>query len=220
MNRYLTRVTLAIAFAFGALVVTAEEKKKDDPKAVKPGDDKKKPAPKDDDKKKKKGDDDKKGDEEKPKKDEPKSVEKLPDFSNYVSGGDINGEVFKADDSSITIRVTQPPSRSNSYREKHIDTVYKYAEGALARRKDPPPFFDDKGLKRQAKPEELEKLRKPMGAPHYMMERTDIKPGDIVTLKMARPRTIPASKAKPDDYEIKYAIVIGEKPPPKDDKKK
>lgn len=85
----------------------------------------------------------------------------------------------------------------------------------MARRNDPPTFFDDKGIKRPAKSEELDKLRKPTGAPGYAIDRTDLKAGDIVTLKLLRPRSISAQKAKPEDYVIKFAIMIGEKPDPK-----
>ena len=47
------------------------------------------------------------------------------------------------------------------------------------------------------------------------MDKADIKAGDLVTLKLLRPKTIPAAKAKPEDLVIKYAIVTGEKTEPK-----
>lgn len=200
-------IILSAMFALSLALVAplpADDAKKDD----------KKPEMKKDEVKK---DDEKKGDE-KPKK-EPEA--KLADFSAYATAEDGGGEVFKVDDSSVTIRLTRKGNKSNGYKDQHIDTVYKYAEGGLARRKEAPPFFDDKGLKRAATSNELEKLRKPAGAPGYAIERTDLKVGDIVQLKLLRPKTISAAKAKPEDLVIKFAIMVGEKGgTAKDDPKK
>src|SRR5476649_1747775 len=116
-------------------------------------------------------DDEKKPEDPKPAKTpEPKA----PDWTAFADHGEVQGIVYKADESSVTFRVTVKGNARNGFKEQHTDTDYKYADAGMARSEKEPPFFDDKGVKRSAKASELEKLRKPIGAPGYALERGDI----------------------------------------------
>lgn len=131
---------------------------------------------------------------------------KAPDWSKWAKGDPVEGQVGKASEKSITL--TYKVRKGNRTVNEEID--YEWNEQGLARREKPPTFFDDKGLPRRATAAELERLKKPAGVPGYAIERTDIKPGDLVKLELVRPSSISATKAKREDYSIKYAIVKGD----------
>lgn len=131
---------------------------------------------------------------------------KAPDWSKWAKGDPVEGQVGKASEKSITL--TYKSRENNRMVNKEIE--YEWNEQGLARREKPPTFFDDKGLPRRATAAELERLKKPAGVPGYAIERTDIKPGDLVKLELVRPSSISAAKAKREDYSIKYAIVKGD----------
>lgn len=155
----------------------------------------------------KKPDDRKKSGDSKP----PKTPEaKLGDFSAYAKHSEYAGEVVKSDENSVTIRNTRRVKTAFGYRNEHTDVEFKYAEGGLARKEKAPKFFNEKGLERPATSSELEKLRKPAGAPGFHIERTDLKNGDLVKLVLVRPISIPAKKVKPEDLVIKFAVMVGE----------
>jgi hypothetical protein len=198
MNRWLTRMVMAATFAFGALII--------DGTAI--AEDEKKPEMKKDEKKK----DDAKEPTEKPK----KAPEMKPsDWTKYPKHSDATGELVKITESSITLRNQVPMRRGNQMTMQNIDVEYTWHENGLARNEKPPKFFDDKGLERKGKPEELYALRKPTGVPGYWMNRDELKTGDLIRVELVRPSTIQASKVKvPDDLLIKYAHKVGEHPKP------
>ncbi len=148
------------------------------------------------------------------KKEDKPVVQKAPDWSKYSTAVPASGEVVKVSETGLTLRNQTRQRSGNGYKTVNIDVDYTWNEQGLARREKAPTFFDDKGLPRPAKSGELAKLRKPIGVKGYAMERSDIKNGDLVRLELVRLRTISASKAKPEDYTIKYAFWVGEKPNP------
>jgi hypothetical protein len=138
-----------------------------------------------------------------------------PDWSKFVDHGEVVGEVIKCDQETVTLRQTaRVPSGRRGTRTENVDTVFRYAEHGLARSEQMPPFFDDKGLRRSPTASERQALKLPQGAPGYAIERTDLRNGDLVKLKLVRPRSVRADKVTPDDLSIKYAIKIGEKTDP------
>jgi hypothetical protein len=177
-----------------------------------------------------KKDDEKKGDDAEMKKEkgeEPEKPEnkakptapKMPDFSAYAKHSEHAGEVIKADENGLTVRQQSRVRQGNGFRTVNNDMDFQYAEGGMARREKAPKFFNDKGLERPGTSSELQALKAPQGAPGYHIERTDLKVGDLVKLELVRPRTISATKVKPEDLKIKYAIMVGENPKPTAPKK-
>jgi len=135
---------------------------------------------------------------------------KAGDWSKFAKGPEAGGEVIKVSDTTLTLRNETRQGRT----KKNIDTEYTWNEQGLARREKAPVFFNDKGLPRPGTSNELAALKKPEGVKGYAIERTELKNGDIVKLELVRPITVPATKAKPDDYTIKYAFMTGEKANP------
>jgi pentapeptide MXKDX repeat protein len=212
MTRRLLQSTLAAAFLGGvvALGAAADDAKKEGdkkPEMKKEGD--KKGAEKKDGEKK---DTEKKDAEKKESAGPPAKAADWSKFPKYDTPA--SGEVVKITETTITLRNQVPMRNGNRTEMKNVDVEYTWHENGLARREKPPKFFNDKGLERPAKPEELDKLRKPLGVPGFHIDRSELKTGDLVRLELVRPQAIPASKAKPEDLSIKYAIMTGEHPKP------
>ena len=174
----------------------------------------------------------------------PLADSKAPDFSGYTFVGDVVGEVIKASDSALTIRVTwyvpqggntgRPRLSSNSrnfrnpfmmnrggnrgrVKEQHHDYVLEYVPESLVRYKHTPPKTDEKGKKVSHTEKEIEELKKPLGVPGYAAEKGDVTPGTYVEVYLIRDRSVPAAKQTEDDLRLKYVFILGHDPnPPKD----
>lgn len=144
--------------------------------------------------------------------------EKAPDWSKYAPVTQVVGEVMEADENGLTLRLTQlVPNLSRGRgrggarpKQVHEDHVLKYADEALVRWKQPPPKFDADGKKARHTSKEMAELRKPSGVPGYYAERTDLQQTHIAEVHLVRPKSIPAAKATPDDYLVKYVFILGE----------
>ncbi|MFO0935967.1 MAG: hypothetical protein U0798_05555 [Gemmataceae bacterium] len=199
------RHSLSLAFSLGAITTlllsgpSPAWAQAATPKNGKPADDK-----------------DKKG-EEKPSDKPAGPPSKLPDFSkDFANDGPVQGVVSYADENLVAIHVAYRVRQGNKGTKNEAQEVgFHYAENALARTKVTPTKLDAKGKSVKLPYNELETLKKPQGAPGWHIERSDIKPGSIVTLELIRPKSITASKATLEDKLIKYAIVTGETTPPK-----
>ncbi len=150
------------------------------------------------------------------------AAEPETDWSKYAKAKEVTFEIKKAAGDEVTLKV---PVAKN----KFDDLSYTFAEGGLTRWvKIGPKFNGLTGKKVPLTAKELEPFKLPKGAPGYAGDKTDLKPGDLVTLVLVRPKDIPAAKAKESDLKIKYAIiqrvledpVVKEPEPKKDDKKK
>lgn len=145
-----------------------------------------------------------------------------PDWSKFASAGEVTYEIKKASGDEVTLKVP------GQMRGKWEDVHYVFAEQGLVRwAKIGPKFNAETRKKTPLTAKELEPFKLPKGAPGYAGEKPDLKPGDFVTLVLVRPKEIPASKAKPDDLKIKYAIIqrvledpVVKEPEPKKDPKK
>ena len=172
----------------------------------------------------------------------PAPAAKAIDWSKYAHVTDIVGEIVKADDKSLTVRVTwvapangnnrrpalhqnsrnfhhpHAPSRANTQlKQQHHDYVIEYAPEGLVRTKAMPTKIDDSGKKAALSTKELQEYITPPGAPSYAAARGDLVPGAIVEVFVVREKSIAADKVTEGDLRVKYAIILGQDPnPPKD----
>lgn len=160
--------------------------------------------------------DDKKDEKSPPAKPESTIPAKMPDFSKeYANAGEISGVVVTADEESVVIQLKyRMPSGGRNTKEQTKNLTFKYADGALARTKIPPMRSNAKGKFEKVPSQELEPRKKPSGAPGLHIERSELKAGDVVTLSLLRPKSIPEAKAAMEDKVVKMAVVTGESTPP------
>ncbi len=149
-------------------------------------------------------------------------AEEPVDWSKFHSAGKVKGVVEKVDGDSVTISVPKlEKNKSSGYRGGrnrrpsvkvgHEDIDIPYAANGLVRWEKKPKKLDGK----QHTSKELETAMKPIGAPGYAAERTELKPGHIVELHLIHPSDIPDSKLTVKDIVIKYVVIEGEtKAPP------
>ncbi len=151
-----------------------------------------------------------------------------PDWSKFLPAGEITAEVKKASGDEVTLKLPGP------MRGKWQEVTYQFAEEGMTRwAKIGPKFNALTSKKVPLTAKELAPFKLPKGAPGYAGQKTDLKPGDFVTLQLVRPKAIKQSQLKQEDLRIKYAIIQkmledpvpfdGEQPKPdpkKDDKKK
>ena len=165
-----------------------------------------------------------------------------PDYSKYSTIGDVVGTVVKADETSVTFRVTwmvpaggnsggRPRLSTNSrnfsnpltlarmasrnqpkMKEEHHDYVLEYVPESQVRRKSLPDKLDADGKKGFYTPKEQDELKQPYGVPGWRAEKGDLVPGTVVEMVVMRDRTIPQSKATEDDLRIKHVILLGHDP--------
>ncbi|CAN5165607.1 hypothetical protein BH11PLA2_BH11PLA2_43060 [soil metagenome] len=196
MKRWLHKLSLAAGFSLAALTfdstATAQDEKKPEMKkeAEKKGVD-----PKETEKK-------------------PEKPAKPFDWSKFPKHSEASGELVKITETAITLRNVVPERQGPYIRMKNIDVEYTWHEQGVARRDKAPKFTNDKGLDRPGTPDELQKLRKPIGVPGFAMDRSELKTGDLIKVELVRPTAIPPSKIKPEDLMIKYAFMMGENPKP------
>jgi hypothetical protein len=169
---------------------------------------------------------------------------KATDWSHYAYVADVVGEIVKADNNKLTLRVTWfttqtqgngRPNLSGNHRnfhnpyaaamhrprvtvkQQHHDYELEFVPESLVRTKTLPPKLDENGKKVNYKQKELDEMRSPPGAPGYAGSVLDLAPGTIVEVIIIRDKTIPPAKATENDLRVKYAIVLGKDPnPPKD----
>ena len=173
------------------------------------------------------------------------SPAKAPSWSGYVYVADVVGEVVKANDSSVTLRITwMEPKNANTgrrnlsgnhrnfrnpfqpqsgrqqqpqFKEVHHDYDLDYLPQSLVRVKKLPAKTDETGKRVPVTQKELDELRAPAGVTGYAASRSDVTSGTILEVILIRDKTVAADKATDSDLRIKYAIVQGKDPnPPKD----
>ena len=165
------------------------------------------------------------------------------DWSRYVYVTDIVGEIVKADDKSLTVRVSwvAPANNANNRRpslhhnnrnfhnphtssrqntqikQQHHDYAIDFAAEGLVRTKTTPTKTNDAGKKVQLTTKEIQEYITPPGAPSYAATKTDLVAGTIVEVIVVRDKSIAAEKVTEGDLRVKYAIILGQDPnPPKD----
>jgi hypothetical protein len=191
--------------------------------------------------------------EDKPAEDKPapspssSSASKAPTFPGYVYVTDVVGEVVRASDSSITLRITwfEPTQKKNNgrpnlsanhrhyrnpfatnmnrphptvqFKEVHHDYPLDYLPESLVRLKSLPPKLDENGKKVAHTQKEIDELRTPSGVTGYAANRSDVTSGTYVEVFLIRDKKIPAEKVSESDLRIKYAVILGHDPNPPKD---
>jgi len=170
---------------------------------------------------------------------------KGPDFSKYAYVADVVGEIVKADDKKLTLRVTWNVTQTqggggrprlsgnnrnfhNPYamrgnqprvtvKQEHHDYELEYVPESVVRTKVLPPKLDEKGKRVNYTTKELEELRGPASLPAYAASTSDLTPGTIVDVVIIRDKSVPAAKATEDDLRVKWAVILShDQNPPKD----
>jgi len=170
-------------------------------------------------------------------------VAKAPTFPGYIFVTDAVGEVVKADDKTVTLRITwyttqqsrgnnrvNLNSRNRNYhnpfarntrpaqvKEQHQDYNLDYLPQSLVRTRTLPTKTDETGKRVHHTQKEIDELRLPDGAPAYASSKLDVTPGTFLEVYLIRDKNVPDEKATDADLRIKYAFVLGKDPnPPKD----
>jgi hypothetical protein len=139
--------------------------------------------------------------------------DKVPDFSKYKFVKEMEGELLKADDKKVTIRIKWTvnaqlnPKAAPRLVEKHQDYDFSFIPESLVRTSFLPKKTDDKGKRVELTPKEKEALKMPPGVTGYAASTSDLVEHSTVKLILIRDKTISDAKATDDDLRIKYAIV-------------
>jgi hypothetical protein len=135
-----------------------------------------------------------------------------PDWSGFVKQSVLVGEVVKADDKELTLKVVVGPPPGRGQKPKTEDLHFALGETTLVRWKKLPPKIDAAGKRVPYTAEEMKELRSPPGAPGYAADRGDLKPGYVLELTLMRPKEVPAAKAVIQDLRVRYAVILGADP--------
>jgi hypothetical protein len=164
------------------------------------------------------------------------------DWSGYLRVTEITAEVVRADENSLTLRIswlapkgnqrmsrpqlhhshgmtysTPGRQRSPQMTVHHHDYTIAYAPEGGVRTRNLPPKLDADGKKVAYTQEERDALRAPSNAPGYAAPKTDLVAGSIVDVIIIRDKKVAAEKVTEADLRVKYATIIGQDPnPPKD----
>lgn len=143
-------------------------------------------------------------------------VTKAPDFSKYKFIKDMTGEIVKADENKITVRVKWTKATPNpnpkakvvpKTTEMHQDYDFQMLPESLVRTRVLPPKLDDNGKKVAHTQKEKDTLKLPTGYPGYAATVTDLKGGSNVYVYLVREKSISDSKATDDDLRVKYVVI-------------
>ena len=163
---------------------------------------------------------------------------KRPNWSNYTFVTDVVGEIVKADDKSLTVRVTwlglsgngrprlsanhrnfhnphamhRPSTSRAQVKQQHHDYILEFVPESLVRLKTLPQKKDEKGTPVPRTQAEYDEARNPIGVTGYTASTSDLVPGTIVDVQIVRDKKIAADKATEDDLRVKYAIILGQNP--------
>jgi hypothetical protein len=148
-----------------------------------------------------------------------------PDWSQYVAGAVLVGEVSKAKDDRFTLVVTSripTGNRNNPFRTKADEYSLTFHENGLVRWKKLPPKLNSAGKRVEYAERERLELKQPRGAPGFAADRSALQDGAIVEVHLVRLKSIKPDVAVIQDYQVKYAIILsgGNPNPDKKDEKK
>jgi len=143
---------------------------------------------------------------------------KAPDFSKYTYVKDVTGEVVKAEDKKLTVKVSWTMLKPGANPKAAPTAVpmskeydFTFLPESLVRMQVLPPKLDDKGKKVAYTQKEKDALKLPVGVPNYAASMSDLTKGTPIVVILVRDKSIPASKVTDDDSRIKYVII---QPPP------
>ena len=159
--------------------------------------------------------------------DDAKTPTTAPDWSKYTTLTEVTGELVKAEESKITIRLnyvglknqpnkfpplsqypfTPPIAKANMLAPAHHDYSISFVPETLIRTVVLPPKLDEKGKKVPYTDKEKEALKVPKGVRGYAATIADLTPGSTVVVVLIRDKSVQADKATDDDLRVKYAIL-------------
>jgi hypothetical protein len=145
--------------------------------------------------------------------DDSKTPDKAPDFSKYMTVTNKTGEVVKADEKKITIRIKSTVNKQTNPRyapnlvEVNKDYEYQFLPESLVRTSYIPKKMDENGKKIELSQKEKDALKTPIGVPHYAASFSDLVPGSTVYLILIRDKSITDAKATDADLRVKYAVI-------------
>lgn len=153
---------------------------------------------------------------------------KLPTFKGFTAQPDpIKAKVKSTKDDTLTVLLPELSlKRSYSRRrpptvqEKEVEHTLTLHPDALVRWSKQPERKDDKGKPKPFTSAELTRLRAPAGAPGYAGEKTELAPGQTVELTLLVPNKVSPEEMTEQDYRIKWVVIQGAPPDPKDVVKK
>lgn len=150
---------------------------------------------------------------------------KIPDYSKYKYAKEVTGEVVKADDKNLTVRIkwveqkgAPQKGRPPMLTEKQKDYDFPFIPESLVRTMHLPPKTDDKGKKIPYTDKEKEALKQPPRVTGYAAQISDLVAGSTVDVILIRDKSIPDDKVTDSDLRVKYAII--QAPPAKKDEPK
>jgi hypothetical protein len=145
-----------------------------------------------------------------------KSDEKKPSSDSAARAITVPGEIMKVldDKKSPRVIVRVYYSLDTAARWKllhHRDVLYRFDGEPVVRTKDVPkkePKAD--GTPQFYTPEQLREMKGDPKLPGYPKELSDLKPGMVVELSVAKDAN--AAGTKPEDFLIRYVLIVRNKP--------
>ena len=150
---------------------------------------------------------------------------KLPKFSDYTALPEVvRGKVKSVKDDRLTVvvpelsigRTSGRSKRPPSVKEKEVEHTLTLHPDALVRWSKRPDRKDDKGKPKPYTPAELKHLMAPVGAPGILGDKTELAAGQTVELTLLVPTKVKPEEFTEQDYRIKWVVIQGVPPDPKD----
>jgi hypothetical protein len=152
----------------------------------------------------------------------------------YITVGDLEGEITKVSDTSITIRVNweEPKIPQNGLKpaknaaqmqaemarianskplEKHKEYTMDFAVGAQARVQKLPPKLNADGKPVAYTPAEKQQLRGNPNIPGYKADLSELKVGQKIEAHVVKLPPAAANKDKPDEMFVRWALILNDK---------
>lgn len=159
--------------------------------------------------------------------DDPAPPAKLPKFKDYMTLPDaIVTKLKDVEDDTLTVLLTEVNIRQTSRKRpptvktKEREFTFTLHPDALVRWSKKPDRRDDKGRPKPYSPAEMKVLQSPTGAPGYLGDRQELAAGQVVELTLLVPTKKLPDDLREEDVRIKWVVIQGAPPDPKDAKPK
>ena len=150
---------------------------------------------------------------------------KMPRFKDYTALPDpVVGKVKAAEDDTVTVVVPEysvrtPGGRSKrppAVSAKEVEYTLTLHEDALVRWSKKLDRKDAKGRRKEYTPAEMKRLQAPLGAPGYLGDKLELAKGQTVEITLLLPTKVKPEELTVQDYRIKWIVIQGSPPDPKD----
>lgn len=150
-----------------------------------------------------------------------------PDWSKYTTVSEVTGELVKADDKKITLRlpyvairgqqnkfpplsqypVAPPVAPAKNLMNANHDYEIQMIPESLVRTLTLPSKLDANGKKVSYTEKEKEALKTPKGVKGYAASISDLTAGSTVNVILIRDKSLNADKVTDNDLRVKFAII-------------